>query len=164
MTALAYRPATEPDARFILGSWLASYRNAHQAGLISRERWNDVMGIELRDVLLRPGCVTRIAYNPGAADPGLDAYGWIAGEPSRREPLVHYCYVKHPYRRMGIARGLLAALGIDPRREFHYTCRTKVVSQLPIPMGRHRPLIARGIADDESAAPTREEIRHGQRK
>lgn len=146
MTALAYRLAREHDRPFVVESWLSSYRTAHAAGLIAMDDWHDVMLRQVERVLARPGCETHVACHPGEDLPGADLYGWIATEPEPEPglgPLVHYCYVKVAYRRMGIARGLLSAAGVDRQRPWVYTCKTGVVSSLPLGQGRWRPLIAR---------------------
>lgn len=142
MGSIRTRTATTSDLDFVVATWLDSYRTAHAAGLIAMERWRDVMAVELRDVLARPDCGTWIAHAPSGS-PDSDAYGWLCAETGYAAPLVHYCYVKAPYRRLGIARALLRAADIDPRSPLLYTCKTPVVRRLPLPLARWNPLIAR---------------------
>jgi GNAT superfamily N-acetyltransferase len=156
MTSLAYRPADTEDHSFVVESWLSSYKTAHAAGLIAMASWREVMVPQIERVLAKPGVQVHVAYHPGEQDRGADLYGWIAAEPGA-EPLVHYVYVKQPYRRMGIARGLLGALGIDPASDLEYTCKTPIVSRLPLPRARWQPLRARF---DE--APKTKPRNHGQ--
>ena len=162
--SLAYRPAREPDWFFVVDSWLWSYRDAHAAGLIQMEDWNRVMKPQLAKVLARSGVSIFVAHHPGQDGTGADLYGWIAIErgyqtPARSrqggrwvdsmvsvsEPLVHYVFVKQPYRRLGIARGLFKAAGVDPAAAFNYTAKTAIVTLLAdkISGGRWMPLIAR---------------------
>lgn len=143
MTSLAYRLARDHDRPLIVESWLSSYRTAHAAGLIAMDDWHAVMLPQIERVLARPDCATHVAYHPGEDLPGADLYGWIAAEPTDAGPLVHYCYVKVAYRRMGIASGLLAAAGVDRAQPWSYSCKTGVVSSLPLGVGRWRPLVAR---------------------
>ena len=162
MTSLAYRPAQEQDLPLVLDSWVTSYRTSHSAGLVLMDDWWTVMGRQVSRVLQRPGCAITVAYHPGESDHRADLYGWIAIEtgyeaPIRvRErgrwvermesdpaPLVHYVYVRQPYRRLGVARGLMSAAGVDTGRRWRYTCRTAVVSKLQIPTAVWSPLIAR---------------------
>lgn len=162
---LAFRPAADADLPLVVDSWAESYRTAHAAGMIAMSRWRDVMEVEIRAVLARPGCEVTVAHHPGEEGTRADVYGWIAVEhggfyveTKRRrsgrlkrvlvrvgEPLVHYVFVKRGYRRMGLARRLLVAAGVDVAAPFAYTCKTGVVSRLSpkIPRARWEPLIAR---------------------
>ena len=141
--ALGYRPATADDRRFVADSWIRSYRTAHAAGMILYDDWPIVMERSIRRVIAREGCRVVVAYRPGETDRNADLYGWIAAEPEAR--LVHYAYVKKNFRRLGIARGLFRAVGIDPRSRFDHTCKTEVLGDLrrAFPGARWRPLVAR---------------------
>lgn len=161
MKAIAYRRATEADFVFVVQSWLDSYRTAHAAGMIAMERWYLVMEPEVRAVLARPLCTAWVAHNPGG-EQGSDVYGWLALELGEGPPLVFYVYVKHPYRRMGIAAGLLAHAGVDVTREWHYACRTAVCAKLALGRARWTPLTARFPPGDRAIITTREEQRHGE--
>lgn len=144
---LAYRLAVAEDMPLIVDTWVDSFRTSRSAGLISMARWRSIMKVEVADVLARDGVIVHVAHHPGEKDRRADLYGWIAVErgyvASETEfsggrhgkrlvqcdvPLVLYVYVKAPFRRMGIARGLFAAAGVGPR--FNYACRTSVVSKL----------------------------------
>lgn len=168
MTSLAHRTATKADRAFVVDSFISSYRTAHTAGLISMADWRQIMAVQIVGLLDRPGVDTIVAYRPGE-DPGTaDIYGWIAVEARRehgdeghpiyldcpachdldirpQEPMVVYVYVKAPYRKLGIARGLLKAAGIEPGDPFDYAAKTAVVSKLrhKIPAARWNPLRAR---------------------
>lgn len=138
---IAIRQATDSDRRWVISSWLDSYRTAHTAGLIAMSRWKAVMTPELESILDRPGCAVLVAYTPGD-DPDTDGLGWLCHE-GHAPPLLHYVYVKQPYRRLGIAGTLLRRAGIDPARTLLYSCKTPVVSRLHLPLARFNPLIAR---------------------
>lgn len=155
---ISYREITFPDRdedlrdvhRFVRSTWISSYKNARSAGIISSEDWADVMHLTLGKLLRRSGVRTILAH-----DPPRQFYGFIAGEPGRATPVVHYVYVKDAYRseveldgsRSGprIGRGLFAALGIDPAAPFIYTCETVICVRLAdkIPYARFKPGAAR---------------------
>jgi GNAT superfamily N-acetyltransferase len=116
---LAFRPAVREDRAFIIPTWSASYKKSRYAGLITSEDWADVMHRQLGKILDRAGARAIVAYD--RQDPDY-FYGWIAGDTSEPTPVVYYVYTKEPYRRAGIARGLFAALGVDPTRYFVYVC------------------------------------------
>lgn len=160
----AYRRAVERDQPLIVDSWLESYRCSHAAGLVSMDSWRDVMTPEVLRVLARPGVQTWVAYQPEEQSTRGDLAGWISVErdyevpmhvleQGRRDdrmvpcslPLVHYVYVKAPYRNAGIARGLFSAAGVLPREEFLYTCKVGLLTRLAskVPLARWQPLIAR---------------------
>lgn len=154
MTALAYRLAEPEDMTLVVSTWVESYRTSRSAGLVSMARWADVMGREVADILARPGVAIHVAHHPGEEGRLADLYGWIAVERGYQversrervratEPLVLYVYVKQPYRRLGIARGLFKAAGVGER--FNYACRTAVVTRLAdkIPGARWEHMVVR---------------------
>jgi GNAT superfamily N-acetyltransferase len=144
VTALAYRRATGDDLHFVEESFLDSFRTCHTAGLISMDEWHDVMAPQWRRLMARPRMEVAVAYHPGETDHRADLYGWLAVERGHERPYVLYCYVKQPYRRMGVARGLFAYAGIDGDL-FDFAANTGAVSRVrpKIPRARFRPLIAR---------------------
>jgi hypothetical protein len=139
-----YRPADlAPDSderAFVIATWASSYKHSHFAGIISAEDWAPVMHAQLGKLVDRSTTRVLVAWDPPAF-----LYGHIVGDTSSAMPAVHYVYVKDPFREAGIARGLLAALGVDPARPFVYTCRTSMVVRLAdkIPLARFTPAAAR---------------------
>lgn len=139
-----YRPADlspgSDERRFVISSWSSSYKASHFAGLITADDWAAVMHVQLGKILDRPATRTLVAVSADPLRPFL--YGFIAGNTSGRQPIVHFVYIKDGFRSERIAgrregpryaRGLFAALGVDPEAPFLYTCRTPVVSQLAHP-------------------------------
>lgn len=154
-----YRPITTLDDRkFVVSAWSSSYKRSHYAGIISSDDWSTIMHGQIGKLLDRPTTRTIIAYSP----PSL-LVGFICGDTSEAIPVVHYVYVKDPYRsellldsdgnvdetgpRTGPrhARALFGQLGVDPARPFIYTCRTFVALQMrdKIPLARFAPGAAR---------------------
>lgn len=148
-----YRPmTTTDDRRFVISAWSSSYKRSHSAGIIMADDWAGIMHHQLGKLIDRPNVRTIVAY-------GLPSslYGFICGETAHAMPVVHYVYVKDPYRselhpdgaRTGPrhARGLFAELGVDPARPFLHTCRTFVCGELrdcnKIPLARFVPAAAR---------------------
>lgn len=145
MKSLAYRPSEPSDRRFIIESFLSSYRTAHTAGLIQMADWHAVMEPQICKLLEREGVTTFVAYHPGEADHIADLYGWIASETGHDQPMVHYVYVKNHYRQKGIATGLFKAASVDPRRTFYICAKTAMSSRLAhkTPCAKWDPLRAR---------------------
>jgi hypothetical protein len=95
---------------------------------------------QIQKVLARPDVQTIVAYE--SSDPSF-LYGFLSADTSDRIPVVFFAYVKGPYRRGGIARGLFAELKIDPLSRFVYTCWTPIVRDLDIPYAKFDPHVAR---------------------
>lgn len=109
--------------------------------MIAMEDWASVMHPQITKVLDRPSASTAVAF-----DRDSDVLqGFISADSSQPMRHVFYLYVKEPYRRTGIARGLFAAVAIDPLVPFTYACRTAVVGWLSskIPFAKHDHLRAR---------------------
>jgi GNAT superfamily N-acetyltransferase len=132
---ISHRPALTADRQFIVTTWSASYKKSHSAGLVTADDWAGIMHPQLEKILDRTDARAMIATEK--SDPDF-FYGWIAGDTSESVPVVYFVYVKQPYRRTGIARGLLKAFGVDPSRPFVYVCKTGIVATLSpkIPFAR----------------------------
>jgi GNAT superfamily N-acetyltransferase len=117
---IVYRHAERPDREFIVSTWSSTYKASHFSGPVYTDRYASVMHEAFGNVLDRPEATALIACERD--DPDF-FYGHIVGEVQRGEaPIVHYVFVKAPYRQTGIARGLFAALGVDPNSYFVFTC------------------------------------------
>ncbi len=139
---IAYRPAEIADGQFVISSWSRTFKPSRSAGMIASEDWPAIMHVQIQKLLNRPNVRTIVAYEN--TDPTF-LYGYVAGDTSGPVPIVFWCYVKEPYRRAGYGRGLFAALGVDPRERFHFTCWTPVIQKLAaqIPLAKHDPNLAR---------------------
>lgn len=96
------RPATEGDVSLLFSSWLKSYRSS----LFAKQISNTVYYAEQHKViegLLKTSTVLIICED---TDP-TNIYGWICAELIDGIFVLHYVYVKHPYRKLGLAKFLL---------------------------------------------------------
>lgn len=113
---LVFRPAVESDLNMLLSDWLKSYRRSEFA----RDMTNAVYfrGHEplVKSALSRSQVIC--AVNP--EDP-WHVFGWICFEPSSL-PVLHYLYVKEPFRNYGIGAALLLHLGSET---FAFTHKTE---------------------------------------
>lgn len=100
------RPMRDSDLNFVRSSWLKSYRRTVPDVLNDvyfRLHWEVAMGL-----LDRPGVRSLVACSSADDD---QLIGWACGEPGaggKGRALAHYCYVKHTFRGMGIARQLVS--------------------------------------------------------
>jgi GNAT superfamily N-acetyltransferase len=113
------RPMLAGDLGFVLNSWLRSYHESDVARYVP----NDVYfadaghhGICVRLLQETPALMACDAANPHTL------YGWVCGAPG----VLHYAYVKSPFRRLGIARLLLQHAGVEDGAVCtHFTRATK---------------------------------------
>lgn len=101
---LIIRPPVEQDLNFIFNSWLKSYRNSSFAEHIP----NDIYFTFQKEVirLLLERSTIFVAVNP---EDSSQVYGYLVFE----DNIVHWCYVKFTYRKLGVMRKLLKATGCD---------------------------------------------------
>lgn len=97
------RPALEADAAFIFNSWLKSFRDKGLAKPVCNEVYFSEQHKLVEKLLKR--CTTVIACNP--TDPA-SIYGWACFERVEGTFVLHYAYVKQPFRGLGLAKEILA--------------------------------------------------------
>src|SRR5436309_249818 len=103
--AEACRPGTDADWPFVFATWLRCYRYSSAfAKPIPEEVFFRFHHAVIQRILSR-GASLRIAHL--ADEPGV-ILGYLVTEPG----VVHFVYVKKPFRRNGIARSLFR--GTDP--------------------------------------------------
>jgi hypothetical protein len=134
------RAADEDDLAFIVSTWSRSYKSSPAAGLIASEDWPTVMHPQIRKLIDRPGVTTLVACD--RRDSSF-LIGFACATPAAK--VLHYVYVKQPFRRAGYARQLVLELGIDPLLPFRFTCWTHACRELAakIPRATHDPNPAR---------------------
>lgn len=154
-SVIDYRPACADDRAFVCDAWASSFRTSFAAGVIDMEHWHGIMWAQVERYIDRPHVQTVLAVS--ASDPSF-IYGFIAADPTEHrehggrpwDALVYYLFVKAPFRQRGIARGLFAEAGIEPRGRWLYACKTPTVVSLAtkIPMAKWNPLAARFPKDE----------------
>lgn len=95
-----FREPTEGDVGFILNSWLKSSRDVGERVHMTNPTFYGGYRDECCEKIKR-GYVT-IACDPEDPD---HIFGWLCWAPP---DTVHYVYVKHPYRKKGLAKSLIA--------------------------------------------------------
>lgn len=124
------RDGGERDQAFVFSSWLQSYRSSAFARPIATHTYFDRHHAVLERILARP--TTRVVVATPEDAPAV-ILGWAVTEGLLRgsardgatapTPTLHYVYVKEQFRKLGIARQLVARIG----RRFAVTHRTAVV-------------------------------------
>lgn len=140
---IQFREAVAGDLEFIFNSWLTSYwfnswlTGFHESFDALTNGWlNKVMSKFLYDkthhkvielIIRNPESVILVAVDQD--DPN-QILGWICAEPQLDNdqvyPVIHYCYVKHIAKNMGVMDYLLSSLPFyDPKKPLFFTHHTK---------------------------------------
>lgn len=115
------RPAMEEDIPFIFSTWLKSYRDSLFAQNIS----TTIYYAEHHKVVERllKSCSVFVACDDKDVS---QLYGYICAENIDSILVVHYTYVKHSFRWLGIGRQLLNAIEHDQTKVSIFTHNTKI--------------------------------------
>jgi len=99
------RRATKRDIPFITSSWLKSFRDGYWARGIP----NNIYYYNQHKILeqLLPKGIVLVACNEQDPDQIL---GYVCAEVVDTALVIHYMYVKHPFRKFGIATKLVMLL------------------------------------------------------
>lgn len=103
------RQANEDDVNFLFNSWLRSFRGS---GSLAKGVVNTVYFTEHHKVIEK---ILKTAAVYVAVDPedSKNIYGWVCFEYIEGVFCLHFAYVKHIYRGLGIATTLLSKSGHD---------------------------------------------------
>lgn len=108
------RESEPKDMPFIYNSWLVSY---YSGSGLDKTLNKDIYFSQhklLIEKALRDGVICFVACLPDYENQIL---GWIAWD--YKSHSIHYVYVKHPYRRLGIGNSLRQSLGFPIPRSIH---------------------------------------------
>jgi ribosomal protein S18 acetylase RimI-like enzyme len=119
------RPSVEEDLPFIYNSWLKSYRFSHFGEKITNTIYFTDHHKVLENLIKQSKVI--VACNP--EDPS-QVYGYIVGGAREGVFLLHFLYVKHTFRNMGIGKTLLDAMGHDSSSAAVYTHHTRMADKL----------------------------------
>lgn len=119
------RKATEADVNFIFNSWLKSMRG----GPMSKDVNNTTYYSEHHKVVERllKSCETYVACSEADV---AELYGYICAEKVQGVFVLHFAYVKHTFRGIGIGSALLNAYSHDASTASFYTHHTHMAQKL----------------------------------
>jgi GNAT superfamily N-acetyltransferase len=121
------RSANEEDISFIFNSWLKSFRNSFFCkGIVNSVYFTEHH--KLIEKILKTASAV-IACNP--EDPS-QVYGWICAEEIDGVFCMHYLYVKHSFRGLGIGRLLFNTFTHESGLAGIYTHQTRASETLGI--------------------------------
>ena len=119
-TPILIRKAVAADVPFIFSNWLKSYRDSNFAHCIS----TTVYFTEHHRVVERllKSCDVYVACNEKDTS---ELYGFICAQQLEGILVIHFTYVKHIYRMLGIGTMLLNSLNHDASKASMYTHHTR---------------------------------------
>tara|TARA_R100000005_G_scaffold68197_1_gene36170 strand:- start:248 stop:709 length:462 start_codon:yes stop_codon:yes gene_type:complete len=123
--SIRLRPLIDDDLPFLFSSWLKSYRSSHFAEKIT----NTIYFEDHHKIIERiiENSKVLVACNP--SDPS-QLYGYSVSGEEDEVLVVHFLYVKHTFRNMGIGKTLLDAIGHSNESASVYTHHTRIADKL----------------------------------
>lgn len=103
--ALSWRPVRDDERNYVLSSWIKSYSSNSADSALYHARGVDGFASDYAPIVRALVARSRIAVAALAEDPTLMC-GWMAVEGST----LHYLVTKPRWRRMGVARWMVAEL------------------------------------------------------
>ena len=102
---MVIRDGVEGDYPFIFATWLNHFRESPVGKLPTKDVYFREQHRVIERLLARSKVL--VAANP---DADFHMFGWLVGEHSKIGAIVHYAFVKSPFRKAGIAKKLLQTL------------------------------------------------------
>lgn len=119
------RTATEADVSFLFNSWLTSYQSAVAVKNIAAPVYFAEHHKQIENLLKRS--VVWIACNKSD---NSQIYGYGVFETVESLPVIHYVYVKHIFRKMGLCNMLLAQANLTATSSGFCSHQTEVARRV----------------------------------
>ncbi len=119
------RKANQEDVSFIFNSWLRSYKHS----LFARPVTNTIFYAEHHKIIERLLKTNQVVIACNDNDPS-QIYGFICGGHIDNIFCLHYIYVKHSFRSLGVGKALLNAFQHNPSTAAVYTHHTRWADKL----------------------------------
>ena len=109
--------SVEPDdSNFIYSSWLKSNRKSDTHKRLTNDIYYHYEGLKITSLLEKSAII--VACNK---DNPSQIFGWCVVELIHNRPVIHFIYVKYPYRRLGLGKALLTAVTRDSETPIYCT-------------------------------------------
>lgn len=158
---LMVRPFDLEDKRFVEDSWIRSYKEFEP--LTDDEDYRNGQ----RAVIMSLSSHAQVLVMCDEAQPRF-LLSYLCYDKIDKAMLIHYLYTKHPYRRMGLGKALLAAAGWKTGQQLYASHKTRASGQLAEPYNIHYnqyylrcgtyEKLKEAIAEKETASVSKEEL------
>lgn len=101
---IAHRMMNPKDSSFLYSTWLKSYRQMPYAQNVSNETFFFHHKQTIEKILSNPNTIVKVICED--TDPN-HIYGYSVIEKYGEASIIHYIYIKHAYRKLGLAKELL---------------------------------------------------------
>jgi GNAT superfamily N-acetyltransferase len=122
---IRFRAASEEDIGFIFNSWLKSFRHSYFAKVISNTIYYEEQH-KILEALIKASKVIVACDEKDTSQ----IYGYAVGDEIDNFLIIHYVYVKHSFRNMGIGKALLNVFDHSPEKAAIYTMHTRTCERL----------------------------------
>lgn len=119
------RNASEKDVPFIFNSWLKSFKSSVFATQISPLIYFENHHKIIEELLK----ICKVSIICSSQDES-QIFGYMVSQKIEEVNVVHYIYIKEPYRKLGLAKHVLNYNNIKLTEAFFYTHKTKLASVL----------------------------------
>jgi GNAT superfamily N-acetyltransferase len=109
------RRAQEDDVPLIYDSWMKSFKSSRFAQTVDPNVYYPEQHSVISYLLARTQVVLAVSD-----EAEKQIYGYLCYDPSQGPLILHYCYVKQPYRGFGIATKLISTV-LKQDQPFYYT-------------------------------------------
>ena len=114
------RTATEQDVPFIFNSWLRSYKASQRT--VTPAVYFDFQHKLVQSILQRSN--VNMLCSP---DDSQQLFGYLVHEVIDSVPVLHYGYIKHDFRQLGLMSVLLKHAGVARDSGAYYTHETNSI-------------------------------------
>ena len=140
------RPFIDEDQSFLFNSWLKSYRFSHFGEKITNTIYFQDHHKVIENILKK----SKVLMACNVSDPS-QLYGYIVVGEVDGILVVHFIYVKHTFRNMGIGKTLLDAVGHSTDNASVYTHHTRMADKLaPKYNFVYHPYLMFEVSDEQS--------------
>jgi hypothetical protein len=119
------RDATEADVSFIFNSWLKSYLGSTATKGIPGPVYFDAHHKVIEALLVK--CKVTVLCD---AKDNSQIFGYLVYEVVDEVPVVHYAYIKHVYRKLGLLKMLLSDAKLGKETSLFYSHNTDVAYKI----------------------------------
>ena len=119
------RTMVEDDLPFLFNSWLKSYRFSHFGEKITNTIYFEDHHKVIEAILYKSKVLVACSN-----DDSSHLYGYIVTGEEEGILVLHFIYVKHTFRNMGIGKTLLDAVGHSSDVASVYTHHTRIADKL----------------------------------